>query len=105
MNRVTIATLLTVAPFAFAQAAEHKVTQKDRKFDKQHIEIKVGDTVHFENQDDFFHNVYSLSDSNFFDLKSYPKGESRANTFNKPGVVNVECAIHPDMKMVVEVKE
>ena len=105
MIKVTLAAALAFAPLMSLQAAEHKVIQKDRAFDQPHLEIKVGDTIHFENQDDFFHNVYSLSDANFFDLKSYPKGESRANTFNSPGVVTVECAIHPDMKMVVEVKE
>lgn len=70
-----------------AQGADHRVTQKDRAFSVEHLQVKVGDTVHFENQDEYFHNVYSLSDANFFDLKSYPKGESRSNTLDRKSVV------------------
>ncbi len=59
----------------------------------------------FINNDPFFHNVFSLSDTEMFDLGSYPQGESRDVTFNTPGVVEVECAIHPEMHMTIQVKE
>jgi plastocyanin len=39
-----------------------------------------------------------------FDLGSYPQGQSKSVTFDKAGKVEVECAIHPQMKMTVEVK-
>ena len=39
-----------------------------------------------------------------FDLGSYPQGQSKKVVFDKPGTVEVECAIHPEMKLVVEVK-
>jgi plastocyanin len=48
--------------------------------------------------------VFSLSDIQFFDLGSYPQGESKSVTFEKQGIIEVECAIHPDMKMTIEVK-
>lgn len=68
------------------------------------LQLKVGDTIEFKNSDPYFHNVFSLSDSKLFDLGSYPQGQSRPVTFDKPGRVEVECAIHPRMKMIVEVK-
>jgi plastocyanin len=67
------------------------------------LKIKAGDTVNFVNQDPFFHNVFSLSDAKTFDLGSYPQGQGRKMKFNEPGVVEIECAIHSQMKLVIEV--
>jgi plastocyanin len=96
------AALLAAAP---ASGAEHTVGQKAKQFTSESLTVKVGDVVHFENQDPFFHNVFSLSDAATFDLGSYPQGESKSVTFEQAGKVEVECAIHPNMRMVVEVKE
>ncbi|HEB66643.1 MAG TPA: methylamine utilization protein [Gammaproteobacteria bacterium] len=99
---------LAILALAFAglvYAAQHEVGQKNKAFTVKHLKIKVGDTVAFTNLDPFFHNVYSLSQAKTFDLGSYPKGESKSVTFDKPGKVEVECAIHPQMHMVVEVVE
>lgn len=89
---------------ALSLADDHEVGQKDQQFTKKAITIKVGDKVNFVNNDEIFHNVFSLSDAKLFDLGSYPKGDSRSVTFDQKGVVEVECAIHPDMKMTVNVK-
>lgn len=90
-------------------AAEITIEQKDKQFMKdgaliENISIKVGDTIHFKNQDPWFHNVFSLSSNKTFDLGSYPKGESKAVVFDKAGTAEVECAIHPSMFMEIEVK-
>ena len=69
------------------------------------LEIKKGDTVRFLNEDSFFHNVFSLSDAALFDLGSFPKGDSKEVVFEESGEVEVECAIHPNMKMVIDVKD
>lgn len=97
--------LAALAVSAGALAAEHEVLQKDKKFSKANMTVKVGDTVSFKNEDPFAHNVFSLSDVKTFDLGSYPKGQAKSVTFDKPGTVEIECAIHPDMKVVVEVKK
>ncbi len=87
-----------------ALADEHEVGQKDKAFTASELTIKVGDTVNFKNLDPFFHNIFSLSDSATFDLGSYPKGEHKGYTFDEAGVVEVECAIHPDMLMTIKVE-
>lgn len=84
-------------------AATHVVSQKDKKFSMPRMKVKVGDKVSFRNDDAFFHNIFSLSNTQSFDLGSYPKGEARSVEFAKEGLVEVECAIHPEMKMVIEV--
>ena len=81
------------------------IGQKDKKFSVDRLTVKVGDTVKFTNDDPFFHNVFSLSPASTFDLGSYPQGESRTVKFDEAGEVHIECAIHPSMRMVVEVEE
>ena len=71
---------------------------------KSEISVKKGDTVRFINDDEFFHNVFSLSDAKLFDLGSFPKGEFRDVIFDTPGMVEVECAIHPEMKININVE-
>lgn len=85
-----------------AAAAEYEVVQKGSAFSVKTLKVKVGDAVSFKNEDPFFHNVFSLSDVQSFDLGSYPQGQSKKVTFAKEGKVEIECAIHPGMKMVVE---
>lgn len=99
------AAFFLTATLGSVHAAEFEVAQKDKKFSKSAISVKVGDAVNFKNEDSFSHNVFSLSDAKTFDLGSYPQGQSRKVTFDQPGTVEVECAIHPDMKMNVEVKK
>jgi plastocyanin len=68
------------------------------------LKIRVGDVIQFKNVDPYYHNVFSLSDVKMFDLGSFPKGNSKSVKFDKPGRVEIECAIHPDMHFIVEVK-
>ncbi len=91
-----------------AQAAEFTVGQHNKTFvqdgDKvEKVTIKVGDTIHFKNMDPWFHNVFSLSDLKTFDLGSYPQGQHKSVVFDEAGMAEVECAIHPQMFMEVEV--
>lgn len=87
-----------------AYAGNFNVGQKNKQFTKKKLVIKVGDKIRFTNEDPFFHNVFSLSPTKTFDLGSYPKGEFREVTFDTAGTIDVECAIHPHMRMTVVVK-
>ena len=99
--------ILSVALIAFSitasQAADHYVSQKKNHFSTKTLKIKVGDTVHFKNEDAHYHNVFSLTDGLGFDLGSYGQNQVKKWTFDKVGKVEIECAIHPDMKLLVEV--
>ena len=53
--------------------------------------------VDFPNVDPIFHNVFSVSPSNRFDLGLYRSGTSKPNVFREPGLVRVYCNIHPQM--------
>lgn len=71
--------------------------QQDARFEPDLIAIPVGSTVEFPNSDPIFHNVFSLSKAQPFDLGYYPQGQSRSVKFNHPGVVQVYCHIHANM--------
>lgn len=86
-----------------SNAEVYSASQKNRKFNPEKLQIKVGDTVNFVNDDNTPHSVYSDSRSNHFELGMYRKGQERKVHFDEPGTVEVECLIHPGMKMTVEV--
>lgn len=69
------------------------------------ITVPVGSTVQFPNEDPIIHNLFSVSQSNPFDLGLYRKNAGKAHTFNKPGVVNVYCNVHPNMSAVIHVMD
>jgi plastocyanin len=88
-----------------AHAAEHVVNQKGKAFSVKRLNVQQGDNVKFVNDDPFAHNIFSLSDVKSFDLGSYGQGLSKSVLMDKAGTVEVECAVHPDMKLVIEVKK
>jgi plastocyanin len=102
MRTPLIALLIASAPLA--HAADFTVAQKGKAFSSAVLNIKVGDKVAFRNDDPFAHNIFTLSDPMQFDLGTYPQGQSKTVVFSKAGQYEVECAIHPEMKLVVNVK-
>lgn len=102
MNKLILTALLAGVPLVVT-AKEHVVSQKNKSFSSQTLSIKVGDKVAFRNDDAFAHNVFSLSEPSSFDLGTYPQGQSKSVAFDKPGKFEIECAIHPEMKLVISV--
>jgi plastocyanin len=75
--------------------------QRNRQFLPELLVLPVGSTVSFPNLDPIFHNVFSLSKPRTFDLGNYPKNQTRTVTFTKPGVVFVNCHLHPNMAAAI----
>ncbi len=84
-------------------SATASMQQANRRFEPDMVVIPAGGTVTFPNMDPIFHNVFSLSKPKSFDLGNYPKGDSRNVTFPKPGIVYVNCHLHPNMAGVIVV--
>jgi plastocyanin len=79
------------------------LTQKNKTFQPRVLAVPIGSTVDFPNNDGLYHNVFSLSAPQPFDLGLYRAGDSRSRTFTAPGVYRVFCNIHPQMSAVVVV--
>jgi plastocyanin len=71
--------------------------QENKTFTPAVLVVQKGTTVQFPNLDAFFHNVFSVTPDNSFDLGSYRQGETKGVTMSKPGVVSVYCNMHPQM--------
>ena len=81
------------------------VVMKAKTFSPHVVVIPVGSTVDFPNQDPIFHNVFSVSAENRFDLDLYKRPKSGQWTFKAPGVARVYCNIHPQMSAVILVRD
>jgi len=86
-----------------AGAADVAITQRDKSFSEKSLTVKSGDRVVFTNADGIVHNVYSATPGHEFELKTQKPGQSDTVPFTKPGTVEVQCAIHPKMKLQVTV--
>ena len=84
-------------------APRQVIQQKDKKFIPHVLAVPVGTEVVFQNEDGMFHNVFSLSRPNDFDLGMYEKGVAREKVFTKPGPVSLLCNIHSSMSAFVYV--
>jgi plastocyanin len=84
-------------------AADHQIVQSDRTFSQQEVSIKVGDQIVFKNDDEVTHNVYSVTPGMAFDLKRQAPGATSTVPFPAVGTAEVQCSIHPKMKLIVHV--
>ncbi len=74
-----------------------QMASRDKRFTPHVIAARRGTSISFPNHDRIYHNVFSRSQGNEFDLGLYRKGASRETTFQRPGLVHVYCNIHPEM--------
>ena len=100
-----VASAAVVVAAIEVRAGDFTVHQKDKKFDVTELTIKKGQTITFENDDPFTHNVYSETPGMEFDLRTQAPGKSSDVTFDHVGTAEVLCAIHPQMKLKVTVTE
>ena len=79
-----------------------KVAQHGAVFSPHVLPVMAGTRVEWPNNDDIYHNVFSVSDAHPFDLGLY-KGnpKAKAQTFEQPGKVDVFCSIHANMHCIV----
>ena len=104
IRSTAIAIVLATLAALPARAATVEVEQKDKKFSVATITINKGDTVTFHNNDPYTHNVFSATPGMAFELKTQKAGQSSDVKFDNAGEADVQCAIHPQMKMKVVVK-
>jgi plastocyanin len=75
-----------------------EIKQKDKQFSPRSAVVLRGTSVVFPNLDPVYHNVFSTSGRNSFDLGAYRAGETpRSVVLSTPGVVDVFCNIHSRM--------
>lgn len=90
--------------------SEHVIVQKDKNFSQTELTVNLGDTIIFKNDEkDILHNVYSITHGNEFEIHHQKPGTKTPITIDpkkhQPGVMMIECAIHPNMKLKVKINK
>lgn len=87
--------------FEHGEEMRARMDQRHEMFVPHLVAIHTGGVVDFPNNDQVYHNVFSLSKVRRFDLGRYAAGRSKAVRFDKPGIVRVFCDIHSHMNAYI----
>jgi hemoglobin len=93
--------LVTLYPidgkYAKRTAKRRVVEQRNKTFSPRLLAVPPGSTVAFPNFDNFYHNVFSSSSTQPFDIGLYKNGQSREMKFAKAGLIRLGCNVHANM--------
>jgi plastocyanin len=87
-----------LAPRPVARMVQHR-----HAFAPRVLVVTAGDSVEFRNRDEVYHNVFSVSPANPFDLHPCAPGSRQIVTFPQAGVVVLNCELHPEERAYVVV--
>jgi plastocyanin len=90
-----------VPAFGELRTPRARMDQRGEQFFPRILAITVGTTVDFPNNDTTFHNVFSLSRVEPFDLCRYRPGRTGSIVFRRTGIVPVFCDIHTHMSAYI----
>jgi plastocyanin len=77
------------------------MAQRSGQFVPSFLVVVAGQTVSLPNEDPIAHNVYSDSAAKHFNLGYYAKGDIKAVTFDRPGMVDLHCVLHAFMRATI----
>ena len=109
MMRPLASTLVLAAVVLAALGASAQqvvaVSQKKRAFEPREVEINLGDSLLFVNDDgELLHHVYSRDSAFSFDIGEQAAGTQVPVRFSRRGTFDVRCDIHPRMLLRVTVR-
>ena len=77
------------------------ITQREQTFLPAVLPVTKGTTVYFLNEDEFFHNIYSLTPGSRFNIGRRPPGSPYPLKIKKIGPIKLACDIHPHMYGII----
>ena len=89
------------AAFDPGEERHARMNQMNERFVPRVLAITAGTWVDFPNSDRTYHNVFSLSKPQSFNLGRYAAGQSKSVRFARTGVVRVFCEIHSHMSAFI----
>ena len=90
------------APAPSASGGGGSVTMKDIKFNPSTVNVKVGDTVTWTNDDSVGHDV-TADGFNSGGAGNIEPGKTFTHKFAKAGSYKYVCSVHPGMKGTIKV--
>jgi len=108
MKGASVVYVEAIAGKTFPAPTNHPVMdQKGLMFSPHIMAVQQGTTIDFLNSDTVQHNVFwtaiGTDKKAGKNLGTWPKGEKRSFTFDKPGVVPLLCNVHPEMAAYIVV--
>jgi plastocyanin len=89
------------APEKHVTVNTRRIAQKGAVFQPHVLPVVVGTVIEWPNNDEIFHNVFSMSEAMPFDLGLYKNPEVKRLPFDKAGRIDVFCSIHANMHCIV----
>ncbi|MEM9234341.1 MAG: cupredoxin domain-containing protein [Pseudomonadota bacterium] len=80
------------------------ISQQNRSFSPVDVTLAAGATLRIENDDRFVHHVKTVDSDMDVDSGVQRPGEWLEIQFEKQGVYELRCDIHPKMKLTVTVE-
>lgn len=93
-DAVVLATPVDGRNAALPMQARNEMDQKNQEFAPHVTVVTVGSKVHFPNNDNVRHHVYSFSPAKVFELPLYSGYSAPPVLFDKTGPVTLGCNIH-----------
>ena len=101
--RMAVIGFFVVMIAAVASAADHEVAQREKGFSREMMIIQPGDAVIIKNDDSVVHNILSKSSGLELNELQQP-GDQTKIVFKDAGQWVIRCAIHPKMKLTINVQ-
>jgi plastocyanin len=111
-QRITVRGNMTVGAHNNVSIVPEAASLDDKAFSPNPVDIKVGDTIVWTNDDISSHTITEGNqDSNIassgFDSGLLSQGQNFTHTFDKAGIIEYFCQLHPQMvgKVIVSSQE
>ncbi len=105
MNLISVCVTTLAALLSLPCKAEVIIDQVKEKFTLEAATLKVGDNAIFKNSDPVKHNLTVMTpDEEAADLGMEAPGATVKYRFEKAGIYDVRCSIHPRMKIKIKVE-
>jgi plastocyanin len=100
---ICLAVLMTAAPLRAALAEEaDTIVMKNFDYSPMMLTVKAGTTVTWKNLDGEPHTIVGLDGA--FRSGALDQGDTFSHTFDKPGIYQYICSIHPKMRAQIVVQ-
>ena len=102
LDRRDAVVYVTVAPGLHGRTLSGRAGRKDveiadGRLDPSVLPVVAGSRVRFRNRDRIFHRLFSVSAAGRADLGELAPGRDREHRFDRVGVSNLFCELHPAM--------
>ena len=99
--RAVLLTIFVMSPVSVMAKDVFTINQKDHKFSEMFVKVKNNDVIRFVNLDSVNHRLVFMHKGQQEQMNDIKPGKSQEVSFSQPGIYDVVCKIHPEMKLTI----